>query len=183
MTDFEDVFVIGERDDYAPKVGLLVSMLMNSRHYLLSAIRDLSAAELDAQPQGANNTIAALLSHLAAAETMFQAITFHGRRFNEAEQVRWESAFRFEKGNEPKGKVLESYLQDLEEVRQKTLTELKKRDDNWLETPMTFAGRKANMHYYWFHYLQDEVRHTGQIILIRKHLLPGSDASFDPYNL
>jgi hypothetical protein len=30
--------------------------------------------------------------------------------------------------------------------------------------------------------LQDEVRHTGQISLIRKHLLPSSDASFDPYN-
>ena len=183
MADFNDVFVIRERDDYSPKVGLLVSMLMNSRHYLLSAIRDLSRAELDAQPQGTNNTIAAILSHLAAAETMFQAITFHGRRFNEVEQARWENAFRFKKGAEPKGRALEACLHDLSEVREKTLAELKNRGDDWLETPMTFAGHRANTHYYWFHYLQDEVRHTGQIILIRKHLLPDSDASFDPYNL
>jgi hypothetical protein len=59
---------------------------------------------------------------------------------------------------------------------------MKARDDASLEKSRTFSGHPANIHYFWFHYLQDEVRHTGQISLIRKHLLPSSDASFDPYN-
>jgi len=31
------------------------------------------------------------------------------------------------------------------------------------------------------HLLMDEARHLGQIILLRKYLLPGVDAAFDPY--
>jgi hypothetical protein len=58
---------------------------------------------------------------------------------------------------------------------------MRARDGSWLRETRTFAGRPANMHYYWLHYLQDEARHTGQIILLRKHLIPGADPEFDPY--
>ncbi len=29
--------------------------------------------------------------------------------------------------------------------------------------------------------MQDEVRHTGQIILLRKHLIEGAQPDFNPY--
>lgn len=42
MTHRKQVFVIREREGYSPKVGLMVSMCTNSRHFLLNVIRDLS---------------------------------------------------------------------------------------------------------------------------------------------
>ena len=51
----------------------------------------------------------------------------------------------------------------------------------WLASPRSFFGMAANNHYYWTHFLLDESRHTGQIILIRKYLLDASDAEFQPY--
>lgn len=41
----------------------------------------------------------------------------------------------------------------------------------------------ALLSYYWLHFLMDEARHGGQIILLRKHLLTGADAAFDPFAL
>ena len=43
-----DLFVIGTREGFAPRVGVLVSQLQNARHYLLRAVRDLPAQALDA---------------------------------------------------------------------------------------------------------------------------------------
>lgn len=179
----DDLFLIGEREGYSPKVGVLVSMLANSRHYLLRAVRDLTPEQLDAPPQGAINSVGALLAHLDAAENLFQRITFENRRFDEAEAARYNPAFRFEPGPHSRGRTLESYLHDLAETRARTLAALKQRDDAWLQEPKTFSGQPANVHYYWFHYLQDEVRHTGQISLIRKHLIPGASPDFNPYAL
>lgn len=181
MTGDDAVFIIGERQGYNPKIGVLVSQLTNARHFLLRAVRELSTEQLDAQPPGVTNSIGALLAHLNAAENMFQRITFEGRRFDEAEAARYNPAFRFEPGSHSSGRSLEAYLDDLYQTRQTTLNQLKLRPDEWLAQARTFFGKPANTHYYWFHYLQDEVRHTGQMILIRKHLLPQADPGFNPY--
>ena len=176
-----DVFLIGSRDGYGPRVGLLVSQLQNTRHYLLRASRDLTVKQLDAQPGRARNSIGVLLAHLDAAENMFQRITFEGRRFNEEEAPRYSPYFEMEGGERSRGRDNQSYHRDLEETRARTLASLRERDDAWLDTPKTFMKQPANIFYYWFHFLQDEARHTGQIILIRKHLIEGADPEFDPY--
>ncbi|MFC5596158.1 DinB family protein [Deinococcus cellulosilyticus] len=182
MTELDRFFIIQEQDGYTPKIGLLVSMLQNSRHYLLRAVRDLSQAELDARPLGAVNTIASLLAHLNAAETMFQRMTFEGRRFA-PDEIQLQTDFRLENSDQTRNQPLEVYLQALAETRTRTLQGMKAREDAWLETETTFFGQPANWHYYWFHYLQDEVRHTGQITLIRKHLIPEAQKDFNPYSM
>ena len=181
MTQTSDTFVIGEREGYAPKVGVLVSMLTNSRRFLMSATRDLTQAQLDSQPTLAPNSIGALLAHLCAAENMFQRITFEGRRFNEQELGEWGATFELKPCSKNQGRTLEAYLADLSTSRSQTLAEMKNRGDDWLETPITFMKNPANYHYYWFHYLQDEVRHTGQITLLRKHLIVNPQPDFNPY--
>ena len=158
----------------------LVSMLGSARHYLARAIRDLPAASLDAAPAGAPNTVGALLAHLMAAERMFQNLTFRGFTFQDSGDEVDKAAFRFE-ANPLAGEDVAAYLARMAEIRAETVRLLDGVDDTWLGGPMTFSGQPANRHYYWFHYIQDEVRHTGQIILIRKHLLPGADGSFNPY--
>ena len=181
MGESDKIFVIGEREGYAPQVGVLVSMLQNARSFLLSAVRDLSTELLDAPPGPANNTIGSILAHLDAAENMFQLITFEKRRWNEEEDARYRPAFEFKDSLTPRGRDLESYLRCLRETRERTLAGMRSRTDDWLKEPRTFGGRPANAYYYWLHYLQDEARHTGQIILVRKYLVEDADPEFDPY--
>jgi uncharacterized damage-inducible protein DinB len=177
----DDLFVIGEREGYAPEIGILVGMLQNARHYLVSAARGLRTEDLDARPGTAVNTIGSILAHLDAVENLFQRLTFEGRRFDPEESARYRAAFELEASDRPRGRALSSYLDALRETRERTLAGMRGRDDGWLREPKTFAGRPANLHYFWLHLLQDEARHTGQIILIRKHLMPGADPRFDPY--
>jgi uncharacterized damage-inducible protein DinB len=181
VAEADDLFVIGERTGYAGEVGILVGMLQNARAFLLSAVRELDVKKLDSRPRGVVNTIGAILAHLDAAENMFQRITFEGRRFDETESARYRPAFDFRESDRPRGRELASYLDALRETRGRTLAGMGARDEAWLREPRTFAGRPASTHYFWLHYLQDEARHTGQIILIRKHLIDGADPDFDPY--
>jgi len=178
----DDHFVIGERDGFSPKVGVLVSTLTNARQYLKASVRGLSVQELDARPRLGKNSIGQLLAHVCAAETLLRSFTFEGRGYDEAGRERWQAAFDFADSPHTRGRPLEAYLEDLDAVRAVTLAGLRERDDAWLEGPMTFAKRPANRHYYWVHLLQDEARHTGQVIMLRKHLLEGADAAFNPYD-
>lgn len=176
-----DTFVVGPRSGHAPAVGVLAAQLGATRHFTLRATRELDAASLDAVPLGGLNPIGSLLRHLAAAERMFQVLTFEGRPFDEDERARWWPDFSFEAADRPRGLDVATYQEALAEVRAATLAGLRERDEAWLARPMTFGGRPANVHYYWTHLLLDEARHTGQIIVARKYLIPGADPTFQPY--
>ncbi len=176
------LFVIGPSAGRAPHLETLVSMLENARRYLLTASRDLTAEQLDEVPAGAPNSIGAILAHVAAAERMFQHLMFRDYQFSDTERLTVEPAFRFQE-NPQAGRAVAAYHGWLAELRAETLALFATVDDTWLAEERTFAGRPSNRHYYWLHYLQDEARHTGQITLIRKHLLSDTDPSFDPYAL
>lgn len=177
----DTLFVIGPKDGFTPAVGAMAAQLEVARHFLVRATQGLTVEQLDAPPGAAVNTIGAILRHLNAAERMFQVITFEGRRFDEEERVRWWPDFTFERSSEPRGVGVGAYHQALAETRALTHAGMRQRDDAWLVTPTTFFGRPANVHYHWTHYLMDEARHTGQIILARKHLIAGADPEFEPY--
>lgn len=172
-------FVVGPSSGSAPRLETLWSQLGQSRRFLLSAARELSATELSAAPRPAQNSIGAILSHIAAAERMFVNMTALGRTFDSDEEP-FRQAFRFE-GDPLAGSSLDAYIEQLASVRQRTRAVFLGKDDGWLTEPRTFFGAASNNHYYWTHLLMDEARHTGQIILIRKYLLPDADAEFDPY--
>lgn len=182
MKDSSDIFVIGPRDGYSPKVGTLVSMLANARHYLRTATRDLSIEDLDAKPAAAPNSIGTLLAHLAAAETLFQCMTFENRQFNEEETAYWIDVFKLKPCDRNQGRSLDSYFAELDEIRATSLVGMQERDDVWLESSKDFFGHSGNIHYYWLHYFQDEVRHTGQITMMRKHLIANSNPEFNAYD-
>jgi len=170
---------VGPKAGRAPHLEALASALASSRHFLLSAVRDADAATLAATPAHGVNTIGRLLVHIAAAERLFQNLTGRGTHFGDDEED-FRRAFRFE-ADPLAGSDLDAYLTHLAEVRAATVALFAARDDAWLAEPRTFVGRPSSTHYYWLHLLMDEARHTGQIILLRKYLLPGADAGFDPY--
>ena len=73
------------------------------------------------------------------------------------------------------------YLEELAAVRDATLQGLAARDDAWLESVVVPAPR-LNVHWAWFHVMEDEVNHRGQMRWLRARLpksmaLPAADAS------
>lgn len=173
-----DLYRIVSLDGYSPKMGVLVSMLNYSRHTTLKAILDMTLEELDYNT-GIPNSIGALLSHIWAVESWFQIETFEERELTELEEERYSVAMDLGETSRPllKGISLDEHIHRLSEVRLRTLSELAARDDAWLETESVLPpisegeGIVANNHMHWFHVLEDEVSHRGQIRLIRKHLI------------
>jgi uncharacterized damage-inducible protein DinB len=168
-------FILGERPGFAPELGRLVVMLSYARRTTLQAVKGLTAAQLDHLQDAESNSIGALLAHIAAIEMAYQCSTFEQRRLSPAEQARWGAALALgERGRqEIRGQDLGYYLAMLDEVRGHTLRELAGRDDTWLEETTPFwGGQPANNYFKWFHVLEDEINHRGQIRWLRRRL-PG----------
>lgn len=150
-------------------------MMNYARYTTLRAVRDLEVAQLDFRPEGFDNSIGAPLEHIAAVEVYYQAFTFEGRQEpSGAEMQRWGAGLDLgERALEIRGKPLEHYLRQLEQVRAKTFEEFTRRDDDWLHQEFPFwNGEPANNFFCWFHVFEDEINHRGQIRLIRKNLPP-----------
>lgn len=158
--------------EYSTQIGLLVSQMNYARKTTLQAVEGLTTAELDFLPSQDGNSIGALLLHIAAVEKGFQIEIFDGRTPNEQEMLEWGAAYSLgEKGREAiKGHPLEYYLSKLEEVRERTLEELSKRKDDWLYEDRMWDHHSSNNYFIWFHVLEDEINHRGQIRVVRKML-------------
>lgn len=136
----------------------------------------LSTPKLDHLHDPRSNTIGGLLAHIAAVEVAYQLATFEGRGFTpDEEETAWRAALDL--GQRARREIcdydLAYYLGMLETVRAKTLRELARRDDRWLdeETPF-WDGLPANNYFKWFDVFEDEVNHPGQIRWLRKRLPP-----------
>ena len=92
--------------------------------------------------------------------------------FETPEYVPYQGAMTFgRKGEKVQGHTLESLPTELEEVRAHTLSQLARRDDDWLASALTAPGcEDMNQHWAWFHVMEDEVSHRGQIRILRKAL-------------
>jgi uncharacterized damage-inducible protein DinB len=156
---------------YTPTIGRLVGMLLYARRTTLAAVEGLSMAELDHLQDASSNSIGALLAHIAAVERGYQIITFEDRRPSAEETAQSEPALTL--GDDGRrllrGKPLAHYVQELGEVRRRTLDGLAARDDAWLERTLT-AAPALNAHWAWFHVAEDEINHRGQIRWLRARL-------------
>jgi len=98
------------------------------------------------------------------------AATFEARELNVEERQQWGAALELgdKARNEIRGNDLAYYLDRLEQVRTKTLAELARRDDRWLEEQTSFGnGQKVNNYFKWFHVCGHEINHRGQIRWLR----------------
>src|SRR5215510_10871486 len=165
-----DLFLIGDISGFTPQIGRLVSMMNYARHTTLIAVKDLTVEELDYLHDPQSNSIGALLSHIAAAEVGYQAATFYARDLTEEERHEWGPALDLGERakREIRGRELDYYLSRLEQVRMKTLAELGRREDQWLEEQTSFgSGQKVNNYFKWFHVFGHELNHRGQIRWLR----------------
>jgi uncharacterized damage-inducible protein DinB len=166
----QSLFLIGDIPGFTPQIGRLVSMMNYVRSTTLQAVAGLGADELDYLHDPQSNSIGTLLLHIAATEVGYQAATFDARDLHAAEREQWDAAINLgERARvEIKGYPLEHYLGRLEQVRAKTLAELGRRDDQWLEEQAFLrSGHLVNNYFKWFHVIGHETNHRGQILWLR----------------
>jgi len=156
---------------YSPTIGRLVGMLTYARETLLAAVDNLTVAQLDHLHDPAANSIGALLAHVTAVEQWYQRLTFDGQTPTAADAAGSLPALELgDLGRSVlKGRDLPSYLEALRSTRARTLRELAVRDDAWLEAALP-AAVQMNPHWAWFHVMEDELSHRGQIRWLRARL-------------
>ena len=170
---------IGPAAGFSPQIGTLITMLNNLSNRVEDEVQLLSQEETDFLLDEKANSIGALVMHLAAAEAYYQVYTFEGRGFNEEEKEKWQTALELgeEARQKFKGHNIQHYLKIYKEVRQKTIEELKKRDDAWLAEIQPAYG--SNNHFCWFHVMEHQSSHLGQILLLKKRFPKKDDEMTD----
>ncbi|AJD90335.1 hypothetical protein JMA_10180 [Jeotgalibacillus malaysiensis] len=167
-------FTIKEKEGFEGKIGELVAMLDYSRAVLLEDIKDLSQDDLDFIAYDGANSIGALLMHIASVDFVHQVITHEDRDLNEEEFSKWKTALFLgsEASNEIRNHPLEYYLNILQETREKTYSILSSKNEEWLfQEGKWDNGVSHNNYWFWYHVMEDEINHRGQIRMIKKMLL------------
>ena len=159
--------------NFTKKVGELVWMLEHSRAITINEISQLSQSDLDYLPINTSNSIGALISHIAAIEFVHQIISFENRDLNEDEYKKWGSALQL--GENARAEInnhsINFYLDELNRVRENTILCLKSKNDSWLyEENKWNNGVSYNNFYLWYHVMEDEISHRGQIRTIIRML-------------
>lgn len=171
--------IIGPIAGYSPQVGTLVSMMNWMRMVVLMSVKNMPQAELDYLHDEQSNTIGAMLMHLAATERFYQIHTFEGKKWgewSEKDKQQWTVASELGENARKtiKGNKLDYYLDLLKDVRQHTLDELRKRDDQWLlSVDKNWFWGPTNNYCKWFHVCEHESNHNGQIKWIKSRV-PGA---------
>ena len=145
-------------------------MLNDLSNRVEHTVKDLRIEELDYLMDENANSIGTLIMHLAATEKFYQVYTFEHREFNKDEEKEWGTAMSMgEDAREKyKGNKVEDYLDIYKNVRTQTLEYLKDKDDAWLAiVPDSY---RMNNHWSWFHVMEHQSSHLGQILLLKKRI-------------
>lgn len=176
MGSTNDINVIGPKKGFTPQIGTLVSMMDWMRMVILLPVKGMSVSDLDYLVDDNANSIGAMLWHLAATERFYQIHTFEGREWGDWDQKdkdNWSiaSGLGDKARKKIKGNNLEFYLEKLEKVREHTLKEFAKQDDEWLmKVDKNWPWGPTNNYCKWFHVCEHESNHNGQFKFIKKRL-------------
>ncbi|MYL32561.1 DUF664 domain-containing protein [Pontibacillus yanchengensis] len=167
---------IKPKENFTERIGELVCMLEHSREVTLSEISNLKKSDLDYLINDSSNSIGALLSHITSIEFIHQIISFERRDLTNGEFQKWGTAL--ELGDKARKVIrnhsIDYYLDELSQVRQNTLRYMKSKKDSWLfEENKWGNGVSYNNYYLWFHVMEDEINHRGQIREIKRAIKKG----------
>jgi len=165
---FAQQSIIETPKGYSDDIGQMVSMLDNLKARVERNVRYLDQEGTDFLLDENANSPGAIIYHLAATEAYYQVYTFEGRGFNEEEEKKWGIALNLgEKArSEFKDKPISYYLDIYDDVRAKTKNLLKTKDDAWFKEKVG----SMNMHWAWFHVMEHQANHMGQLALITKRI-------------
>jgi hypothetical protein len=178
-SDEAELGIVGPQKGFSPEIGTLTSMMAFMRWQVVGSVKNMSQQDLDFLLDVKANRIGALLMHLAAVETFYQLNTFEGlseEKIPQPWKEKWGAPMEL---GEParktiKGNNLDYYMNLLNETREKTLAEFRKRDDKWLMAiDKSWGWGPTNNYCKWFHVTEHEANHNGQIKLLKTRL-PGA---------
>lgn len=153
---------------YTNDIGNMVSMLDDLKSRVERLVVNLNQEQTDYLIDDDANSAGAMIYHLAATETYYQLYTFENRGFNDDEEKKWMTALSLgDKAREEfKGKPIKYYLDIYDEVRLKTKELLKAKDDKWFSK----GNEQMNNHWAWFHVMEHQANHMGQLAYLTKRL-------------
>jgi hypothetical protein len=160
--------LISPESGYSPHLGVLVSTMQRCRETTILLVQDLSVVQLDYLFDENDNSIGALLLHLAAIEAAYQEITFFDRNIldNPERLPKWEVPM--ELGAPARqtihGHPASYYIEELTRMRDQTLELMRQRDDSWLWQESEWGDNVfANNYWQWYHVYEDEINHRGEM--------------------
>jgi hypothetical protein len=162
-------YEIKSEEGFSPQIGVMVDMLEELKDRLTKDVGELSQAETDYLFDDKANSIGAMLMHIMATESYYQVETLEGLTWTAQEKEFWGIAggLGAESKEKIKGKPIKYYLDLWEDVRKKTLAGLKTKDDSWFAANI---DEGVNNHWVWFHVLEHQAAHMGQIAIVKKRL-------------
>ncbi len=156
-------------EGYSPQIGLMVYMLEDLKSRITDQVKDLDQSETDFLYDDDANSIGSLIMHLVSTEVYYQIATLEGRSWTGEERDRLGIAGELNEKtkNILKGKPIQYYLDLWDDVRQKSLSGLKTKDDIWFESNLEEG---INYQYVWYHVMEHSANHMGQIATIKNRL-------------
>jgi len=156
-------------DGFSPQIGIMVDMLQEIKDRIAQNVRELDQQQTDYLFDEDANSIGAMIMHLAATESYYLVETLGERQWTAEEEAFWKAAGGLGQASRDvyKGKPIAYYLDLWDQVRGKTLIALKTKDDSWFATNI---DEGINYHWIWFHVLEHQAAHMGQIDLVKKRL-------------
>lgn len=153
---------------YSTQIGNMVSMLEDLKGRVTNSVANLTIEETDFLLDDDANRIGAMIFHLAATEKYYQVFTFENRGLNKTERAKWDIAQNLgvPARNQLKDNPINYYLDIWNEVRAETLRLLKTKDDSWFTSNV--PNGSMNNHWAWYHVMEHQANHMGQINLIAK---------------
>ena len=167
--------LIGPIDGYSPQIGTLITMLDNLSIRIEKQMSSLDVRELDHIMDKEANSIGALIMHLIATEVYYQNLTFDEMEYDEEDTKQLDIAMALgeDARNSINGKEASYYFNLWKKVRAKTKENFKARDDAWLAE--VYPGSNVNNHFSWFHVMEHQSSHLGQMLLLRKRIPPAPE--------
>lgn len=175
-TQENDLNIVGPKEGFTPQIGTLVSMMNWMRFVILRPVQGMSVSDLDYLVDENANSIGAMLMHLAATERFYQIHSFENKNWGDwpkidAEKWTVASSLGKEAREQIKGKPLDYYIDEMTAVREKTLEEFAKRDDEWLmAVDENWYWGPTNNYCKWFHVCEHESNHNGQFKFIKSRI-------------
>lgn len=161
---------IKPQQGYSHDIGNMVAMLDDIKGRIHRITMNLNQDQVDFLLDDQANRIGAMVMHLASTEAFYQVYTFENREFNAEEEAKWMTGLMLGENarNEFQGKPISYYFEIWDEVRAKTKELLKDKDDDWFASKR--KGTEMNNYWAWFHVMEHQSNHMGQIALIRSRL-------------
>ena len=161
-------YAIKPEKGYSQDIGNMIAMLDNLKTRVENNVKDLDIEGTDFLLDENANSPGAIIYHLAATEAYYQVYTFEKRQFNKEEEKKWGTALSLgdKARKEFKGKPIKYYMDIYDTVREKTKELLKTKDDKWFTKE--YGG--LTHHFSWFHVMEHQANHMGQLALITKRI-------------